>query len=124
VYEALFFKKNTLFGLPLNYSQHLQTQAYLKMLSNAYFIRWDDIEGYESLPAGLSEEEGVQRAIEMGNRFSNDNHAQRMFREKVAVFLHSQSKPGIGISENSDMKFKGAEVVAKFLLNEYSPDIR
>jgi len=123
VYEALYLSKPTIFILPLNYSQHLQVTIYKKMLKNAAYITWNDLEGYQTLPPGLPEEEGVKLAVELGNKFYLDLHAQARFKDLITeIFTSDTITKGITLSEEFNIGFDGAKQIAMEILNEISGD--
>jgi hypothetical protein len=124
VYEALYLSKPTLFILPLNYSQHLQVKIYKEILKNATFITWDDLEGYQMLPPGLPEEEGVKLAIELGEKFHSDLNAQAEFKDLVTKFFSSKSLlKGISLKEGFELGFNGAQQIAKDIFSKLGCDV-
>jgi hypothetical protein len=113
-FEALYLQKVTLFILPLNYTQHLQGLTYKKVLKNAYFVSWDDLPGYHTLPNGLPEEKGIEECFRLGRQFSSDATAQSTFRQLLLNFLQISSPKKLSHSEFSyPLSFGGAMQIAR-----------
>ena len=87
VFEAASIKCPTAFLLPMNYSQHRQQDAYRTIFPSAPTLSWNDLPGYSILPAGLPETVGVERALRLGKRLSNDPDARDMFRSWARQIL-------------------------------------
>lgn len=87
IYEALFFQTSTVILLPLNYSQHLQCQAYAELFPDVHVILWEQIPGYRTLEHHLPEPQGVRKALSLGVRFSADIEGLSAFRELIVRHL-------------------------------------
>ncbi len=70
-----------------NYSQHRQLASYVRFFERVPFLTWDDLPGYASLPEGLAEDEGGERALGLGERFAADAVAQRALSAMVEEAL-------------------------------------
>ena len=127
VYEALYLSKITLFILPLNYSQHRQSVTYKRILGNAYFISWDDLQGYETLPSGLPEKDGVELSFQQGKKFSLDVSAQLEFKKMLSDFLYLASPLRLSLniyqSDTDILGFDGAAQLAREILSDISANI-
>lgn len=120
VYEALYFSKPTLFLLPLNYSQHLQSAIYRKILKNYCFVSWGKMPGYQELPPNLLEENGIRLSFQQGKKFSSDPHAQLIFKNTISDFFQKVSSLGhalgIRLDETKGIRFDGASQIADKIL--------
>jgi hypothetical protein len=87
IWEALQMGIPTVVLPGANYSQHRQVGAYQRYVVGAEFITWDDFVGYDTLPAGLPEDQGVGQAALIGNRFAEDWAARTQLSRRLAEIL-------------------------------------
>lgn len=113
-YEALYFGSETMFLLPMNYSQHLQLQQFPEFLTGYEQIRLDQIDPVEPLPPDLPERVGVERCRSQGAVFREDQMARRSFRTQVSTLLEqvSHRRNRIRVADGTDLRFDGAEQIA------------
>ena len=92
VFECLISPMPTLFVLPLNYSQHLQMIFYRNMFHDIHEVGWKHL-GRNNLPFGLSEEDAVPLAFQMGKEFHNNSHMRNLFRNLLLNEIESDILP-------------------------------
>jgi len=121
VYEAFASKTPLMFILPLNYSQHRQTEAYKKLFQSFSIVSWEDFVGYKTLPKGIPEREAIQKSIEMGKQFYSDNKAREKFKAEVLKFIRNEDKRTLRSKrskESKALKINGAQEISKKIINE------
>ncbi len=118
VWDAVLSKIRTIVVPGINYSQHLQPKSYKRFLENLPIFSWDDIEGYESLDAGLEEHIAVEKSISIANRFAKDSNGRSQLKQWMIGKLKLRNNiPYLG-SNHPYGGFNGTEHVAE-LVNEW-----
>lgn len=115
-YEAIFFEKETMFLLPMKYSQELQLQLYPEFLQGYEKVNKRNIEPFEQLSANISESEGEELCRAQGREFSEDQEARESFQSQISEYLHRDKRKPIQVLEDSDgvalISFDGATEIA------------
>ncbi|GIJ51920.1 hypothetical protein Val02_88060 [Virgisporangium aliadipatigenens] len=99
-----------------NYSHHRQVGSYQQFFADVPFITWDRLDGYETLPAGLSEDKGVARAVELGTRFATDAAARETLKALLREAIDRPAKAPTLRPGNPWSSFDGAAQVGREVL--------
>ncbi|WP_054742644.1 hypothetical protein [Cellulosilyticum ruminicola] len=114
-YESTFYRVNTYFLLPQNYSQYLQLCMYHEHDKNIKGMVWDDFEGCNEIKPFINEIDGIAIIKKYIKQFINDESNQRKFFDNVIEFLSSQEEEYI----ESSLAFNhsGAVDIAKGIID-------
>jgi len=96
----------------ISYSQHRLALAYRQYFQNLPILTWDDLDGYESLPAGMVEGEGVRAATETADQLAQDSRGIFNLTNWLKTELQRSHSSLSLIPEHPWGDFSGAESVA------------
>lgn len=114
-YESTFYRVNTYFLLPQNYSQYLQLCMYHKHDKNIKGMVWDDFKGCDEIKPFINEIDGIAIIKKYIKQFINDEPNQNKFFENVVEFLSSQEEEYI--ESNLAFNHSGAVDIAKGIID-------
>lgn len=104
-----------------HYSHHRQAAVYRDHLLDASVVRWDDLDGYQSLASGLPDDEAGLAAIERGNAFAADPRGRAQLAYLVAAELRRAPRPPRFVDATSWSTFDGAHHVVREVLGLLGP---
>lgn len=91
-YESLFYRANTYFLLPQNYSQYLQLCAYRSHDSRIKGVSWDDFSRYVQIKPFIPEIEGIALIKQCVEQFLQSEADQNKFFQDIVSFLYNEKE--------------------------------
>jgi hypothetical protein len=116
IIESLVARKAPLFLLPLNYSQHRQQEILRQKFTGGDYLTWDEFPDCRTLPASLTERDGVLEALKFGRELGRNPNDLEHLRYRFMDYFCGSKGDGL-FTENwsansANTIFNGAEQIA------------